>query len=199
MLWVNLIMDSLAALALALEPPRDELFEQPPHGREEPLISRSMWTHILTMGAFMFVLLQLVLNTDLFVDAAAAVRHATETLASISDPTTQEIEDASNIYRYTLLFNVFVWLQIWNEFNCRSVRYHRNPFRGLFESRTFLAIVGIIVVLQVLLIEFGGQVFSTVALSWRDWFVSVALGATVLVVGAAIRLVGRLTSSDPYA
>jgi Ca2+-transporting ATPase len=199
LLWVNLIMDSLAALALALEPPRDELFEQPPHGRDEPLISKSMWTHVLVLGVFMFVLLQVVLNTDLFMEAGAAARHAADVLGGITDPTKQQIEDAGNIYRYTLLFNVFVWLQIWNEFNCRSVRFHRNPFRGLAESHTFLGIVAAIVVLQVVLIEFGGAVFSTVALSWRDWLVSVALGATTLVVGALVRIVGRATSPDPYA
>jgi magnesium-transporting ATPase (P-type) len=181
LLWVNLIMDSLAALALALEPPRDELFEQPPHGREEPLISRSMWTHVLTLGIFMFVLLQLVLNTDIFLDGAKLV------------------DDPGHVYRYTMLFNVFVWLQIWNELNCRSVRFHRNPFRGLAESHTFLVIVGAIVVLQVVLIEFGGEVFSTVALSLRDWLVSLAIGSTVLVVGALVRIVGRATSADPYA
>lgn len=199
LLWVNLIMDSLAALALALEPPRDELFEQPPHGREEPLISRSMWAHILVLGAFMFVVLQLVLNTDLFIDLAEVSRHAGETLRGIDAPTQGDLDRADTVYRYTLLFNVFVWMQIWNEFNCRSVRFNRNPFRGLWESRTFLAIVGAIVALQVLLIEFGGQVFSTVALSWRDWLVSVGLGATVLVVGALVRVVGRATTSSAHA
>jgi Ca2+-transporting ATPase len=198
LLWVNLIMDSLAALALALEPPRDELFDQPPHGRNEPLISRSMWTHVLTLGVFMFVVLQLVLNTNLFVDPAVAAAHAADTLAGITDPSKAQIEHADTVYRYTLLFNIFVWFQIWNELNCRSVRFHRSPFRGLLDSRNFLAIVGVIVVLQVLLIEFGGQVFSTVALSWRDWGVSIAVGATALIVGGLVRVVGRAVSSDPY-
>jgi P-type Ca2+ transporter type 2C len=181
LLWVNLIMDSLAALALALEPPRDELFEQPPHGRDEPLISRSMWINLLTMGAFMFVLLQVLLNTNLLFDRGD--------LAS-------EVDRA---YHYTFIFNTFVWLQIWNEFNCRSVRFHRNPFRGLFQSHTFLSIVAVIVVLQVVIVQFGGQVFSSVGLSLRDWGLSIALGASAIVVGFIIRFVGRLTTSDPYA
>jgi P-type Ca2+ transporter type 2C len=199
LLWVNLIMDSLAALALALEPPRDELFDQPPHGRDAPLISSSMWAHVLVLGTFMFAVLMLVLNTDLLIDPAEAVRHAMETIQGIENPSETEVENATNIYRYTLLFNVFVWFQIWNEFNCRSVRFHRNPFRGLAESRTFLAIVAVIVVLQVLLIQFGGAVFSTVPLSLRDWLVSVGIGASALVVGALVRIVGRSVSSDPYA
>jgi magnesium-transporting ATPase (P-type) len=157
-----------------------------------------MWTHVLTLGIFMFVVLQLVLNTDLFVDPAVAAAHAADTLAGITDPSKAQIEHADTIYRYTLLFNIFVWFQIWNELNCRSVRFHRSPFRGLLQSRNFLAIVGVIVVLQVLLIEFGGQVFSTVALSWRDWGVSIAVGATALIVGGLVRVVGRAVSSDPY-
>jgi calcium-translocating P-type ATPase len=178
LLWVNLIMDSLGALALALEPPRDELFDQPPHGRNEPLISTTMWTNILLLGAFMFVVLQVILNTDLII-------------APVNDP--------DNAYRFTFLFNVFVWFQIWNELNCRSVRFHRSPLRGLAQSTSFLGIVGMIVVLQVVLIEFGGEVFSTVGLSAADWALSIAIGASALVVGAIVRAVGRAVSSSPYS
>ncbi|MBA2644803.1 MAG: calcium-translocating P-type ATPase, PMCA-type, partial [Solirubrobacterales bacterium] len=65
LLWVNLIMDSLAALALALEPPTDQLFDQPPHGRTEPLISRSMWTSVLAVGFFALGVLLVILTTDI--------------------------------------------------------------------------------------------------------------------------------------
>ena len=148
-------------------------------------------------------MLQVILNTDLFVDPGRrqGCRHRHAGRRS-TNPTALQTEDANNIYRYTLLFNVFVWMQIWNEFNCRSVRFHRSPFRGLADSRTFLAIVGVIVVLQVLLIQFGGQVFSTVALSWDDWLLSIGLGATVIVIGAAdpdrrpADLVGPLRLTD---
>lgn len=171
LLWVNLIMDSLAALALALEPPTDELFDQPPHGREEPLISRTMWTNVLAIGLYMFVLLIVVLTTDVFTDTT------------------------DSDYRATFLFNTFVWLHIWNEFNSRSTRFNRSPFTGLHRSYTFLWVVAVIVALQFLIITFGGEVFSTVPLSLRDWGVSISLGATVLVVSALVRAVGRLRTA----
>ncbi|MGH9226126.1 MAG: calcium-translocating P-type ATPase, PMCA-type [Acidimicrobiales bacterium] len=170
LLWVNLIMDSLAALALALEPPTDELFDQPPHGREEPLISRPMWVNVLALGLYMFAVLIVILTTDIFVDTT------------------------DDVYRATFLFNAFVWMQIWNEFNSRSTRYHRNPFKGLFKSVSFLWVVAIIVLLQVLIINFGGDVFSTVRLSLGDWMKSIVIGATVLVVSAIVRAVGRATT-----
>jgi len=94
-------------------------------------------------------------------------------------------------YRYTFLFNLFVWMQLWNELNCRSIRFNRSPFAGVFSSVSFLGVVCGIAACQVLIVQFGGDVFSTVGLGARDWALSVGLGASVLVVGAAIRAVGR--------
>ncbi len=169
LLWVNLIMDSLAALALALEPPTDELFDQPPHGREEPLISRTMWVNILAMGAYQFVLLMALLFTDAFGFA----------------------DGESELYRNTILFNAFVFLQIFNFLNCRAVRFNRSPYKGIFQSTTFLVIVGIIVVLQVVIIFVGGAVFSTTPIAADAWALSIVVGATALAVGALIRAVGK--------
>ena len=171
LLWVNLIMDSLAALALALEPPSDELFEQPPHGRNEPLISRTMWVNILAMGAYQFVFLMVLLFTDAFGFA--------------------ENQDNVELYRNTIIFNVFVWFQIFNFLNCRAVRFNRSPFKGIFQSTTFLIIVAIIVVLQVVIIFIGGAVFSTTPLDADAWVLSIVIGATALGVGALIRVVGK--------
>ncbi len=179
LLWVNLIMDSLAALALALEPPTDELFDQPPHARAEPLISKSMWTSILTVGIYQIAVLAIVLTTGLVID-----EHV------FAD------SDANDLYRNTVVFNTFVWLQIFNWFNCRSVRFHRNPFKGLFKSTTFLSIVGIVIVLQTLIVEFGGEVFSTDGLTAGDFLKCVLVGATVLPVSWAVRAVGRARSSS---
>jgi len=175
LLWVNLIMDSLAALALALEPPTDELFDQPPHGREEPLISRSMWISVMVIGLYMFAVLIVILITNIFVDT--------------DDDT----------YRNTFLFNMFVWMQIWNEFNSRSTRFNRSPFTGLTKSFSFLWVVVAIALLQLIIVTVGGSVFSTVPLSIGDWAKSIGFGASVLVVAAAVRIVGRATTgkSDP--
>ncbi len=184
LLWVNLIMDSLAALALALEPPTDALFDQPPHGRTEPLISRTMWTNVLSVSAYMLVVLLVVLLTDVLVAQDLPV-------GAVVAP--DAAEGADKVYRYTFLFNAFVWMQIFNELNCRSVRFYRSPLAGLFKSFSFLSVAAIIIVLQVVLVEFGGDVFSTVALSGADWLKCILIGASVLGVSAVVRAVGRTT------
>jgi Ca2+-transporting ATPase len=176
LLWVNLIMDSLAALALALEPPTEDLYRQPPHGRNEPIISRQMAISIVAAGAWMLVVLWVVLATNLVVG-----------------------ESASTAYRTTMVFNVFVWLQLFNEINSRSVRFDRNPFRGLLGSRAFLGVFAVTIVLQALIITFGGEVFSTTPLALIDWLWSIVIGATVLVVGAALRLGGARVVPAPTA
>jgi Ca2+-transporting ATPase len=174
LLWVNLIMDSLAALALALEPPTEDLYRQPPHGRNEPIISRQMAISIVAAGAWMLAVLWVVLATNLVVG-----------------------ESASTAYRTTMVFNVFVWLQLFNEINSRSVRFERNPFRGLLGSRAFLGVFAVTIVLQALIITFGGEVFSTTPLALIDWLWSIVIGATVLVVGAALRLGGARVIPAP--
>ena len=166
LLWVNLIMDTLAALALGLEPPSDELLEQPPHGRSEPLISRSMWVSIVAMGTVMFGVLMVVLNTGWLADR----------------------EDPAHL---TIVFNIFVMMQIFNEFNCRSTRFDRRALKGVLRSKWFLVIVASITVAQVLIIQFGGEFFRTTPLDAVQWVICVAVGSIVLPIGVALRWVGR--------
>jgi Ca2+-transporting ATPase len=244
LLWVNLIMDSLAALALALEPPTDDLFEQPPHGREEPLISRSMWINIFAIGAVQFVILALILLTSWFVekhpevpearidpidavvdtydddgaDAALAELEALRAEGLVSDDDfaectaddggysagdcedlLDELEEENDRYRNTFLFNAFVWMQIFNWVNSRSVRFHRNPLKGLWQSHTFLAVVAAVIVLQVLIVSFGGDVFSTTQQSGGDWLFAIAIGATMLPISWVIRAIGRAKYPEEVA
>lgn len=170
LLWVNLIMDSFAALALALEPPTDRLFEQRPHGRTERLISRQMWMNILVTGGVMFgVLLTILFATDIY-----------------------SLSEDSDAYRNAFLFNTFVWMQVFNAFNARSIRSNRSPFANLRRSTSFIAVMGIIVISQILIMTFGGSVFSVVDQSLADWAKSVAIGASFLLIGFGVRAVGRL-------
>lgn len=166
LLWVNLIMDTLAALALGLEPPSDELLQRPPHGRSEPLISRSMWVSILAMAAVMFGVLMVVLNT--------------EWVSGHGDPA-----------HLTMVFNIFVLMQIFNEFNCRSTRFDQRALKGVLRSTWFLIIVAAITVAQVLIVQFGGEFFRTTPLDIAQWGICVAVGAIVLPVGMGLRWLGR--------
>jgi P-type Ca2+ transporter type 2C len=232
LLWVNLIMDSLAALALALEPPTDDLFEQPPHGRDEPLISKSMWINIITIGIVQFVILAVILISPWFVekypeipearidavddvfdaiddeDEVRAAEQVAEGQASgaLTDDDVQEcgefdksdcedqldeLEEENDFYRNTFLFNAFVWMQIFNWINARSVRFHRSPLKGVLQSHTFLAVVAAVIVLQLLIVSFGGDVFSTTQQSGGDWLLAIAIGATMLPISWALRAFGR--------
>jgi P-type Ca2+ transporter type 2C len=170
LLWVNLIMDTMAALALATEPPTDDLFDQPPHGRHAPLITATMWINILVMGAVMIGVLFAVMQMDWMVPAGTP--HA---------------------QKMTFIFNTFVMMQVFNEINARSTRFDRGVLSNVVDSQLFLAIIGVTVAAQVLIVQFGGGFFRTVPLSFEMWQRSVMLGATMLLVGAVVRGVGRLS------
>ena len=220
LLWVNLIMDSFAALALALEPPTDKLFEQKPHGRTEPLISKQMWLNILASGLLMFAVMMTVLYApgvfglkDKAEFRADAIEHVDGVIAegdshrdfadydedgdgAISTPERdQAVEDEMtrerDVYRDSFLFNTFVWLQVFNAFNARSIRADRTPFANLRNSTSFMAIIAIIAVSQVAIMFIGGSVFSIVPIEASAWAVSLAVGVCIIPVGFAIRALGR--------
>lgn len=155
LLWVNLIMDTLGALALATEKPSDALLDRPPIGLKDPLISNVMWRNILSQ-AFYQVTVLLVLQfkgTDILrLDGL----------------------DADDVNR-TVIFNAFVFCQLFNEVNSRKLE-EKNVFRGLSTNYLFLGIVGITVVLQAIIVEFLNKFASTVKLSWQYWLISIAIG-----------------------
>ncbi len=159
LLWVNLIMDTLAALALAIDPP-EEVLSGAPQGRSAPLITNAMWTRIVCFGAVMVVGLLAVLYLGERDDSAA---HA------------------------TLVFNCFVWLQLGNLVNSRATALSESPFRGLWRSRPFLAVFALIVVVQVLIVELGGSFFHTVPLSLGGWLLSLTFGVGMVGAGLALR------------
>ncbi len=168
LLWVNLLMDTLAALALAAEPPRPVLLKQAPHGRTAPLVSRPMWTSILAMSTLMVLALMVSLRTDWIVPA-----------------------DTPHAQRMTFVFNAFVMMQLFNEINARAVRFGRHVLDGLFGSTLFLGVLASTAFVQILIVNFGGKVFSTVPMSIDLWWRSIGLGVMTLVAGVVIRRVGR--------
>ena len=170
LLWVNLIMDTMAALALATEPPGEELFQQPPHGRHAPLITRQMWTSILFMGVIMVAVLFAVMQLDLLVPPGT-----------------------SHAAKLTFVFNAFVMMQIFNELNARSTRFDRGILRHLEKSHLFLGVIVVTILLQIVIVQYGGAAFKTTPLSMDLWIRSVGIGASMLVVGFLLRTFGRLS------
>ncbi|XP_062218344.1 calcium-transporting ATPase 5, plasma membrane-type-like [Phragmites australis] len=157
LLWVNLIMDTLGALALATEPPTDELMKRSPVGWREPLVTNIMWRNVFIQAVFQVVVL-LTLNFR-----GRNLLHLT-----------QDTLDHSSKVKNTVIFNTFVLCQVFNEFNSRKPE-ELNIFDGVSRNHLFVVVVSTTVVLQVVIIEFLGKFTSTVRLNWELWLVSLAI------------------------
>lgn len=170
LLWVNLIMDTLGALALATEPPTDHLMKRPPVGRREPLITNIMWRNLLIQALYQVIVL-LILNFR-----GRSILHLEH-----------ETVDRANLVKNTLIFNAFVLCQVFNEFNARKPD-EKNIFKGLTGNYLFIGIILVTIVLQVVIVQFLGKFAETYPLSWKLWLVSIAIG----FVGWPLAVVGKL-------
>ncbi|ONK69554.1 uncharacterized protein A4U43_C05F24190 [Asparagus officinalis] len=170
LLWINLIMDSLGALALATEPPTDKLMKRPPVGRREPLVTNIMWRNLFVQALFQVAVL---LSLDF---CGKSVLH-------LNRETAEHAEKVKN----TFIFNTFVFCQVFNEFNARKPD-EMNVFKGITRNHLFMGIIGITILLQVLIIEFLGKFTSTVRLNWKLWLVSLAIG----FVSWPLAVIGKL-------
>ncbi|XP_060177443.1 putative calcium-transporting ATPase 11, plasma membrane-type [Lycium barbarum] len=168
LLWVNLIMDTLGAIALATESPHEGLMSRPPVGREVSLISKTMWRNIIGQSIFQLAIL-LVFN------------FAGKQILSL------EGSDAT-IVLSTFIFNTFVFCQVFNEINCRDME-KINVFRGIFGSWIFLGVIISTFVFQIVIVEFIGTFASTTPLSWELWLLSVLIGAASLLVAIILKLI----------
>jgi len=176
LLWVNVLMDTLASIALCSEPPRPGLMLVPPKRRDDSIISRPMLWTIITTAAFVVVAMMALLlgmeNGWWLAD--------TEAERSRSFP-------ELTYWQVAVFFTVFVFFQVWNEINSRSLTPQASGFQGLHRNRVFLAILGLIVVGQVLLVTFGGDIFEVRPLGLLAWL-AIAVGtASVLVYAEIVR------------
>uniref|UniRef100_A0A673APR5 Calcium-transporting ATPase n=1 Tax=Sphaeramia orbicularis TaxID=375764 RepID=A0A673APR5_9TELE len=176
MLWVNLIMDTFASLALATEPPTEALLQRSPYGRNKPLISYTMMKNILGHAIYQLT----VIFTLLFVG---------EQLFDIDSGRDAPLHSPPSEH-YTIVFNTFVLMQIFNEFNARKIHGERNVFEGVFRNPIFCFIILGTVLVQVIIVEFGGKAFSCTKLTIDQWLWCIFLGVGSL-------LWGQLVSSIP--
>ncbi|MCD8072349.1 MAG: calcium-translocating P-type ATPase, PMCA-type [Alistipes sp.] len=163
-LWVNIIMDTFAAMALASLPPSEEVMEEKPRSPGDFIIGRGMVARIVGIGTLMVAALLGML------------------LAWGSEVTP---------YRLSAFFTVFVMLQFWNLFNARSWKAGRSTLGNLADSKGFLAILVLILAGQVVITTFGGEVFRTVPLSLRHWLIIIASTSVVALTGLALRLLSQ--------
>ncbi|XP_066528068.1 plasma membrane calcium-transporting ATPase 2 isoform X1 [Hoplias malabaricus] len=193
MLWVNLIMDTFASLALATEPPTESLLMRKPYGRNKPLISSTMTKNILGHGIYQLI----IIFTLLFVG---------EQIFDIDSGRNAPLHSPPSEH-YTIIFNTFVMMQLFNEINARKIHGERNVFDGIFRNPIFCSIVLGTFAIQIVIVQFGGKPFSCSPLDLEKWMWCVFLGLGELVWGQVISSIpnsklrflkgaGQLTQKD---
>lgn len=177
MLWVNLIMDTFAAGALASLPPNPNVMKDKPRKNTDFIINPAMRTNILTVGIFFVILLMGML---FYFNSEAH-------LESFFDYVVGSKKD----YFLSYFFTVFVILQFWNMFNAKAFGTGRSAFSGLSQGGGFIAVAAIILVGQILIVTFGGDVFRTVPLTIQDWLIIIGATSFVLWIGELVRFVRK--------
>jgi Ca2+-transporting ATPase len=159
MLWVNLIMDTFAALALATEPASEAVMSDKPRDPKAFIITPEMWMDIGTMGILFFIvmILMLICNVEL-----------------------------------TIFFTVFVMLQWWNLFNARVFGQNRSIFNGLGSNPAFICISLIILIGQILIVQFGGEMFRTEPLSFMQWLIIIGSTSAVVIMQEGLHWVKKV-------
>ena len=169
MLWVNLIMDTFAALALASIPPSESVMNDKPRRSTDFIISKAMQHNIFGVGTLFLVVLMAMIYYFTNADGGMTVQ------------------------RLTIFFTFFVMLQFWNLFNARVFGTTDSAFKGRTKSYGMELIVLAILGGQFLIVQFGGAVFRTEPLDWQTWLIIIGSSSLVLWIGELIRLVKRLT------
>eukprot|EP01084_Bolivina_argentea_P295942 509620_1 len=174
LLWVNLIMDTMAALALATEDPTRKLLERHPFKKDSHLITKVLWRFIFGHSIYQLTILILTLQFGrewLNIDNKSEDRYG------------------RNVEHLTVVFNSFVWMQIFNEINARKVNNEWNVFEGIHKNPVFWFIIIVTVVAQILLVELVGDFASTYPLNLEEWGFCIVTGAGILIWHQFVRLV----------
>ena len=169
LLWVNLIMDTFAALALATDPPTESILDRPPEPKSAPLITMTMWKMIIGQSIY-----QLFFTLLLFFGGVRILSY-------------DSAREQNQLQ--TLIFNVFVWMQIFNQYNNRRLDNKMNILEGVQRNYFFIGIQVIIIAGQIMIIFVGGQAFSIHRLNRAQWIYSIVLGFLCIPVAAFIRLI----------
>ena len=177
MLWINLIMDTFAAMALASIPPSESVMKQKPRKSTDFIITPAMYRNIGGMG-LLFV--GVLVGLYLYMNANALL----------------------DLKGLTVFFTIFVMMQFWNLFNARVLGTDDSAFKGFSKSYTLWIVATIILGGQFIIVQWGGNVFRTTPLDWQTWMGIIASTSVILWVGEIVRLIKRITSTwmpTPYA
>lgn len=189
MLWVNLIMDTFAALALASLPPSNKVMKEKPRETTDFIISKSMWKSILGVGIFFVVLLfgfiQYFKHEEVTTLADMSI------ISYFSNFFNFSAGNGLSPYELSLFFTIFVMLQFWNMFNAKAFMTGKSAFHSLNQCGGFLTISTVIIGGQWLIVTLGGEMFNVVPLSVIDWAIIIISTSIVLWVGEVIRFIKK--------
>ncbi len=174
MLWVNLIMDTFAAIALASLPPSASVMQEKPRRVTDFIINKPMMKNIFGLGGFFTVLLLGIL---------IIMQHSD--ITSMMDFLSLQYGDYNGLsdYELSLFFTIFVMLQFWNMFNAKAFMTGKSAFHNIKNSQGFLLIAAVIFIGQIFIVEVGGAMFNVCHLALVDWITIVLITMPVLIVG----------------
>lgn len=183
MLWINLIMDTFAALALATEPSDPSLLNRKPRKINDFIVNRRMFTNICLQGlTFLAIMAGLLVFFQYYSQGSELKFGFNVWIKDLSAP---------NLHEQSIFFTTFVMMQFWNLFNVRSSGTNRSAFYKITENKSFLLIVSVILVLQIVIVQFGGEFFRTEPLSLHEWGAIIVVTSLVLWIGEIVRGIRR--------
>lgn len=209
MLWVNLIMDAFASLALATDPPNPEILDRPPYGKRRPMISRVMKFNIIGQAIYQLIILFIILfDASWLPDKNWQTGHVPKYPRPVAEndllgSAVKDHKEAS--VHWTIIFNTFVMMQLLNEINSRKLQtpqrlrstiWEWNAFQGMNKNPIFIVVVVGTFVAQVLIVNFAGDTFVVVPLTISQWVFGIALGIGGLFWQLVINAV--IVVTDPY-
>jgi Ca2+-transporting ATPase len=182
LLWINVIMDTFASIALCSEPPRPGLMQMPPKRKDENILTPAMIRTIFITASFFIVVMMALLLGMKYGHWFAA--------GSGENPEGWDFEGL-NIRQVTIFFTLYVFFQVWNQINCRSLVPEMSGLSGILHNPTFLMIAGTVAVVQVLIVSVPGLggIFKVEPLSLLDWLVIIVASSSVLLFSEVARRV----------
>lgn len=165
-----MVMDTLAGIAFAYEPPLVEYMKEPSKKKDEHIVNKYMFNQILVMGLYISLLCILFLKLPMFTNIFR--------------------DDGNNGYLMTAFFGLFIFASIFNSFNART--YRINIFSNILRNKAFLIVIAMIVVIQIYLIYYGGELFRTIGLSFSEFNVMLLIAFSVIPVDVIFKLLLRI-------
>ncbi len=190
MLWVNLIMDTFAAMALSSLPPNKSLMRQKPRDRHEFIINSRMWSHITWTGLIFSAILITMFYALKHCDISAVGSLGGFFRSLLNGGFAKAPLHSITPHESALFFTTFVMMQFWNLFNARAFRSAYSAFR-LKNCRGFVFIALLIIVGQIFIINFGGLMFNVEPINFTDWVIIVTSTSVVILLGEAVRRVKK--------